>query len=109
MDKKGYIQSANGKDIRMGNCKCCNKKGTNKISIGTWDATEKNSFKEDGTVQMSDSFTLYLCDDCKKALSSVLTSSSKPITTQMIERIEGVKVESVFDIFDVDKMVLVQK
>ena len=52
---------------------------------------------------MGDSFTLYLCDDCKKTLSSVLTSSSKPITTQMIERIEGVKVESVFDIFDVDK------
>ena len=45
MDKKGYIQSANGKDIRMGNCKCCNKKGTNKISIGIWDATEKNSSK----------------------------------------------------------------
>ncbi len=111
MDKKGYIQLSEEKIL--GFCKCCGKKATARISVGNYNPLKEiHVYKDDGTTKSANSDNLYLCDNCKENLTRVLLDKKyhKDMMGKLTKintystKFEGKNIESVFDIFDVDKM-----
>ena len=113
MDKtKGYMEWSEEEIISC--CTCCGEKAVGRIRVGTIKPLEIfKAARDDGTIKPSDSMEIYLCDSCKEQFLNVVTSKKYrkdcmgkivKINKCTIERKQEKKIESVFDIFDVDKM-----